>query len=236
MISDRQNVILKALIREYIKTAEPISSDFLSKKYDFGLCPSAIRIEMQSLIKSGFLEQPHTSAGRIPTDKAYRFFVDSLVAESGDKENLMENEIEEILKEKINDRFRMAGNLAKFLANTSSGLAIVQFFNNDVSWKEGWEEIAKEPEFVDKDFVFNFLNFLDNFEEKIKALDSQGMHIYIGKEIPLPRAKNLSLICSSIMISPNEGAFISIIGPKRMDYTRNIKLINSLNKALEDLI
>ena len=236
MISDRQNTILKALIREYIKTAEPISSDFLAKKYDFGLCPSAIRIEMQLLIKSGFLEQPHTSAGRIPTDKAYRFFVDSLIGEKAEKENTLEDEIEEILKEKEADRFQLAGNLAKFLANTSSGLAIVQFFDNDISWKEGWEEIAKEPEFVDKDFVFNFLNFLDNFEEKIKTLDAHGLHIYIGREIPLPRAKNLSLICSTCMISPNESAFVTIIGPKRMDYTRNINLINSLNKALEDLI
>ena len=236
MISERQNAILKALIREYIKTAEPISSDFLAKKYDFGLCPSAIRIEMQLLIKSGFLEQPHTSAGRIPTDKAYRFFVDSLIEEKEGKENIIENELEEIFKEKVIDRFQLAGNLAKFLANTSSGLAIVQFFNNGISWKEGWEEIAKEPEFIDKDFIFNFLNFIDNFEEKIKALDTLGMHIYIGKEIPLPRAKSLSLICSTCMISPNESAFVTIIGPKRMVYTRNIKLLNSLNKALGDLI
>jgi len=73
ILSERQYEILKALIDEYIRTAEPISSDFLAQKYNFGLCSSAIRIEMQLLNKSGFLEQPHTSAGRVPTDRAYRF-------------------------------------------------------------------------------------------------------------------------------------------------------------------
>jgi heat-inducible transcriptional repressor len=75
MITERQNQILDSLIREYIKTAEPVASDFLAKKYGFGLCPSAIRLELQALLKEGYLEQPHTSAGRIPTDKAYRLLL-----------------------------------------------------------------------------------------------------------------------------------------------------------------
>ena len=77
MISERQEEIIKLLVKEYIKSAEPISSKFLAEKYDFGICPSTLRIEFQYLIKEGFLEQPHTSAGRVPTDKAYRFFVDN---------------------------------------------------------------------------------------------------------------------------------------------------------------
>ena len=79
MLSERQEQIVKSLVREYIKTAEPISSKFLSERHEFDLCPSSIRIELQYLINEGYLEQPHTSAGRIPTDKAYRFFVDNLM-------------------------------------------------------------------------------------------------------------------------------------------------------------
>jgi heat-inducible transcriptional repressor len=60
MISERQAQIIKNLVKEYIKTAEPVSSKFLAEKYDFGICPSAIRIEFQYLIKEGYLEQPHT--------------------------------------------------------------------------------------------------------------------------------------------------------------------------------
>ena len=79
MISERQNKIVKMLVIEYIKTAQPVSSSFLAEHYDFGICPSAIGVKFQSLIKEGFLEQPHTSAGRIPTDKAYRLFVNGLI-------------------------------------------------------------------------------------------------------------------------------------------------------------
>ncbi|MFA5087221.1 MAG: hypothetical protein WC470_02905 [Candidatus Paceibacterota bacterium] len=233
-MTERQNEILKALIKEYIKTAEPISSEFLAKKYDFGLCPSAIRIEMQLLIKGGFLEQPHTSAGRIPTDRAYRFFVDTFVEPK--EERSIEAELNEILNKQIDDQFKLAGNLAKFLAGASSGLAIIHFVNNDVSWKEGWDEIAREPEFLENNFAFNLLNFLDNFEEKIKNIESSGVNIYIGHEIPIPKADNLSLICSTCSISDKEKAFVSILGPKRMDYTKNINLIHSINKVLKDLL
>ena len=234
MLTDRQNEILKALIKEYIKIAEPISSEFLAKKYDFGLCPSAIRIEMQILIKSGFLEQPHTSAGRIPTDRAYRFFVDAFEAPKEEKN--IEQELNEILKKKLDDQFKLAGSLAKFLSEASSSLAIIHFVDSVISWKEGWDEIAKEPEFLEDNFAFNLLNFLDNFEEKIKNIESKGINIYIGHEIPIPKAKNLSLICSTCSIPNKEKAVISILGPKRMDYDRNIKLIYSINKVLEDLL
>ncbi|MFA5013039.1 MAG: hypothetical protein WC520_00550 [Candidatus Paceibacterota bacterium] len=237
MISERQNEILKALVKEYIKTAEPISSESLAKKHDFGLCPSAIRIEMNFLIKTGYLEQPHTSAGRIPTDKAYRYFVDFVLTNQREekKENKIEEIIEGIIKEKMEDRYKLASRLAKFLADTSSGFAIVHFLNNDLSWKEGWEEIAKEPEFKDNDFIQSFVGLLQDFEEKIKKFDVRGVKIFIGKEIPLPHTQGLSLICSSCPISKSEKAFISILGPKRMDYNRNINLIYSLHRALGDL-
>jgi len=235
-MTERQIKILKALIEEYIKTAEPISSDFLSKKYDFGLCPSAIRIEMQFLIKSGFLEQPHTSAGRVPTDRAYRFFVDALEDYRDRERQSVEQALNRILNRQTKDQFRLAGNLTKFMADNSSALAIIHFLNHDISWKEGWDEIIKEPEFMDLEFVSNILNFLDNFEEKIKELNPQGIGIYIGHEIPISKSRNLSLVCSICPIPNNEKAFVSILGPKRMDYAKNINLIQSVNKALSDLI
>src|SRR3990167_8071237 len=78
-ISERQNLILNKAIEEYILSAQPVSSSLLEKKYDFGISPAMIRIEMQKLTEGGFLLQPHTSAGRVPTDKGYRLFVDELL-------------------------------------------------------------------------------------------------------------------------------------------------------------
>ncbi|MDD4662220.1 MAG: heat-inducible transcription repressor HrcA, partial [Candidatus Pacebacteria bacterium] len=77
MITDRQKKILNVIIEEYINSAEPVSSQILAHKFGFDLCSATMRIEMKNLTDLGFLEKPYISSGRIPTDKAYRIFVDS---------------------------------------------------------------------------------------------------------------------------------------------------------------
>ena len=74
----RQQDLLLKIVEEYINTAKPVSSQLLEKKHSFKVCPATIRNEMQALTKKGYIFQPHTSAGRVPTDKGYRFFVDCL--------------------------------------------------------------------------------------------------------------------------------------------------------------
>ncbi|SDK37466.1 heat-inducible transcriptional repressor HrcA [Natronincola ferrireducens] len=78
-LNDRKIKILQAIIRDYIQTAEPVGSRSLSKKYDLGVSPATIRNEMSDLEELGYLTQPHTSAGRIPSDKGYRLYVDNLM-------------------------------------------------------------------------------------------------------------------------------------------------------------
>lgn len=231
MISDRQSQIIKSLVKEYIKTAEPVSSKFLAEKYDFGICPSAIRIEFQYLIKEGYLEQPHTSAGRIPTDKAYRFFVDTLKEK---REERVEEEIEKMIRG-AGDRLRMASEITKFLADNSSSFVNLHFFKEGFDLKEGLDEIFKEPEAKDESFVSSFVNFMENFEKNIDKLRGSETKVFIGKENPVPRSKEITLICSECNL-PGQKAMITILGPKRMDYEKNIRLINSLNKALEEFI
>lgn len=232
MLSERQEQIIKSLVREYIKTAEPVSSKFLAEKYDFGICPSAIRIEFQLLIKEGFLEQPHTSAGRVPTDKAYRFFVDTLKEK---REERIEEELEEIIKG-VEDKFRMASEIAKFIADNSSSFVNLYFAKEGLNLKEGLDEIFKGPEARDENFVSSFINFLTNFEKNIDRLQADPKtRVFIGKENPIPRSRDMTLICSECRL-PQQKVFITIMGPKRMDYEKNIKLINSLNKVLEELI
>src|SRR3989344_9462666 len=79
MISERQQKLLERIIREYVHTAEPVSSKALENSGFLDVSSATIRGEMNELEKMGYLEQRHTSAGRIPTDKAYRFFVDNVV-------------------------------------------------------------------------------------------------------------------------------------------------------------
>jgi len=228
MINERQAQIIKSLVKEYIKSAEPVSSKFLAEKYDFGICPSAIRIEFQDLIRQGYLEQPHTSSGRVPTDKAYRFYVDSLKEK---REEKIEGEIVELLRG-MENKFRMASEIAKYLADNSSSFVNLHFSKEGFDLKEGFDEIFKEPESKDEEFISSFVNFIENFEKNMENLEAG---VYIGGESNIPKSKNITLICSECNL-PNQKAFITILGPRRMDYEKNIKLINALNKVLEKLI
>lgn len=234
MIAERQKLILDAIIKEYIDSAQPVSSKLLEKEHSFDVCPATIRNDMQSLTELGYLHQPHTSAGRVPTDKAYRFFVDNLL-EQGVLEFEDVFDIEAILHEENQDTFKFASSLLKCLAETSSSLAVVHLFGKDFIWKEGWEELLKEPEFSQKDFVHSFTNFLKGFENSIQELEiDSDLRIFIGKENPVSRANDFSVISSKCYFPDNEEAMLALLGPKRMDYNRNISLMNSLIKLLAD--
>lgn len=112
-ITKRQEKILNALIEEYTKTAEPVSSKFLAKKKDFNVCPATIRNEMQELADRGYIQQPHTSAGRVPTEKAYRYFLDKIFPDR-EKEftEFIFREVR-IAKQQIEDELRLADELRK---------------------------------------------------------------------------------------------------------------------------
>src|SRR5690349_8648351 len=78
-LAPRQQVILRAIVLEYVSGAEPIASELLTSKYDLGVKSATVRNEMAELSEQGYLEQPHTSAGRVPSDQGYRYFVDNLI-------------------------------------------------------------------------------------------------------------------------------------------------------------
>jgi transcriptional regulator of heat shock response len=133
------------------------------------------------------------------------------------------------------DSFRMASEITKFLADNSSSFVNLHFLKEGLDLKEGFDEIFKEPEAKDESFVSSFVSFMENFDKNIERLRDSKENVFIGKENPVPKTKDITLICSECKL-PNQKAFITILGPKRMDYEKNIRLINSLNKVLKELI
>jgi len=234
VLTERQCTILNELVNEYIKHAQPVSSQTLQKKkHGLDVCPATVRREMQTLTKQGYLYQPHTSAGRIPTDKGYRFFVNELL-----KKGISEFEksfiIEEIFEKEREDIFKFISHLSRFLAENSSALSVIHLLGNDFFWKEGWEELLKEPEFEEKKITFDFTEMVESFEENIEnlRLDSD-IKIYIGKENPfVKKIKNFSIISVKCCFPQTQKGIVSLLGPKRMAYERNLSLVDSLKKIL----
>jgi len=124
-ISGRKEKVLKAIIQEHILTAEPVGSRTLARKYDFDFSPATIRNEMADLEEMGLLEQPHTSAGRIPSDKGYRFYVDRLMEGKLEKPVSLKKYLKELSRQKsglediMSEMARLLSGMVKYTAIVS---------------------------------------------------------------------------------------------------------------------
>jgi len=235
IVTERQKEILNRIVADFIDLAQPISSEFLEEKHHFGICPATIRIEMQKLTDGGYLIQPHTSAGRVPTDKGYRFFVNNLFEKGiGEEKDFLK--LEDLIEREIGDRVRFLQSLTKNLASFSSNLALGYLFDEDLFWKEGWEDVLGEPEFKETKVITDFADVIRHFEKEIEDIKiNSGIKVYIGKENPFSKVKDFSIIISKCHFPNDEKGVLAIAGPKRMAYDKNINSLNYLTKLLERL-
>lgn len=226
-LTERQGKILNCIAEEYIGSKAPVSSRLLAKKYKFGIKSPTMRIEFQKLTDMGYLVQPHTSAGRIPTDKGYRFYVDNLHSSTFSRGfDSIEKEMEDSL-----GFFQI---MTRKIAELTSNLAITYFPEEDIVFKEGWDEIFKEPEFEDSTFIAKFMEVVQSFEKHIGELeDSDNPQVFIGKENKVVLAPEFSTIISKIHLSKKKEGVVVILGPKRMAYDKNVGIMNSLIKLLQ---
>lgn len=124
MLSDRQQLILNAIVDDYIRSAEPVGSRSISKRGDVAYSPATIRNEMSDLEEMGFLEQPHTSAGRIPSHKGYRYYVDHLVR-MGFLHVGELSKLKEFFSQRLEQTERVVSQAANILSQLTSYTSIV---------------------------------------------------------------------------------------------------------------
>lgn len=237
-VDERRKQILEIVIEEYIEHALPISSEFLKNECSLSISPATIRMDLVELTKDGFLQKTHISSGRVPTDKGYRFFVDAFF--ESDIDMVLTNMLKEFdnIFGETEDISRLSHKLAEDLAITSNNLSIVCFGDNDIIWKEGWEQVIKAPEFNDATHLKSFIDFVADFENKFKDInfkEGERVKIFIGKESPSSK-KEFSAVVGQSQKNKSKSAnpMFAILGPKRMDFKKNVVLINSLIETVEN--
>ncbi|MCK5475797.1 MAG: hypothetical protein KAI71_04425 [Candidatus Pacebacteria bacterium] len=235
-MQERQEIILGSIIREYVDSAIPVSSSLLAEKYDFDLSPATIRAEMLELENEGYLYQPHTSAGRVPTDNGFRYFVDELMREKELTKREQHSLQVELLKLKAQNKM-LARTTAKLLSAMSGNLAVSGMIDSDDFYKSGIQKLLSQPEFGDLDSVSRMAEVIDYLDESMEELSSElknrsEVEIYIGKENPICNTNECSMVVSKYMMENGEEGLLAIIGPKRMKYSRNVSLIDYLKKLL----
>lgn len=225
---NRHIKILQAIVNSFTETALPVGSKLIVDKYEIEVSPATIRNDMAMLEKEGFITQPHTSAGRIPTSQGYRFFVDQFLKTQKSKlkmkkffDEQKKMYLEERAREKVYDAIAV-------LSRVVPNIGFASMPGKQRTFYLGLAKMLKQPEFsnnlAETSQIIEVLE--EDFYEKIEELDlDETVKIFIGEENIIPEIQSCSLMATKYKTKGYEG-IIGILGPMRMDYAYN-------NMALE---
>ena len=234
IMTDRQAKILAAIIEQYAELAAPVGSVLLAKLFD--VSPATIRAEMARLEEMGYIKQPHTSAGRIPTDRGYRFYVNS-ISEDADIDKT-ENRHTRAIQSRV-----IGGNRADLAIKTAVD-SLVELTHNlglatigDQLYLSGIGNLFAQPEFEGGQHVRDVARLLDNLEPWLKeAAPNETLNVFIGSENPIGRNSGMSLIISRFRSPYSDQSYIGILGPTRQSYARTMSLVSQTGKMLERVL
>ena len=235
-LTARQTQILKVIIDEYITTAEPVGSSSLEKKYSLGVSPATIRKEMHDLTQAGYLKQPHTSAGRIPTPLAMKFYIDQLMEE---KQMSVADEVKtkEEVRQVKTDFDKLMHATAHSLAKATQALAVVITDEGD-SWSAGHASVFDNPEFFNFEICQNLFSFLEE-EKKLQELFFERftgispIEVLFGEDLGWPYFEPVGVVATRFSAGSHNGA-LGIIGPYRLNYKSIIPTLRFFKEVLEE--
>lgn len=238
-LTQRQIEILRAIIEEYINTAEPVGSETLEKKYNLSASPATIRNEMVKLSELGYLKKPHSSAGRIPTAIGMKFYVKQLM-----KEKVLSTVEEVALKEKVWDyreqMQRFLKEATRSLAQKTGALAVATTNVGDL-YASGYANILEMPEFFDIDITKTLLSALDEYEylhrlcaEMISEEEGQ-IHILIGEDLGARLRGPYSFVFAHYETPMHGSGEIGVIGPVRLNYTTVVPTVRYFGDLIESV-
>ncbi len=229
MFDERTYKILEAAIQEFINEGEPVSSKKIAKKYKFGVKDATIRSELNILTESGFLNQPHTSGGRVPTDKGYQFLANKIMSDFVDSIDNFHEHFNKMLSIIENDRWI---NFVDKVSEDTKLLSAGYKNNKKEIYKTGLDELFEKLEINTHDDFCQIAKDFEGLDERLEKLPkiiarSSSPKIFIGKNSPLTQSEHLSVIIDSYDVG-GDRFYLALIGPKRMDYEKNIKYLKKI--------
>ena len=232
-MTPRQKQILHAIIEQYAEVAVPVGSSLLAKV--FNVSSATIRSEMAELERLGYITQPHTSAGRVPTDKGYRAYVNE-IAELEPEQR--ETRAERALTARLEDGGlpeRAIRNAVDTLVELTHNLGIATIGNQ--LYISGLGNLFGQPEFVSSREVQQVAKLLDNLEPWLReAAPNEPLSVFIGAENPIGRSANVSLVISRFRSPFSDHSYIGTLGPTRQSYRDVMNLVAHAGKTLEEVL
>ena len=226
--------VLRGVVEEYIATGKPVGSERLLEILGISVSSATIRNLLRELEELGYVTQPHTSAGRTPTDKGYRYYIDQLTFKDPTEQKVQS--IKNKYQEYQEEFDRPAQALASMLADMTHAMAITSMLNSRDVYGSGISQLFRFSDEDTQRAVREASILLDNIHEYINKFADEtdgGAHVYIGKENPIFESRHTSMIVRTMRLPTGETALLLLAGPKRMPYRRNVAMINAVASLLE---
>jgi transcriptional regulator of heat shock response len=218
----RLQQLLRLVLQEYVASAEPVGSQYLVDRYTLEVSPATVRNWFAELDELGFLEQPHTSGGRIPTEAAFKQFVDEMLPKPAPKR--ARDRFEAVMKAGDEHKLRaIAGELANL-----TGLASI-VAGEDETYFTGLSQLLAQPEFRNWEKAIHLTALLEHLDETLSGLKRVSFDepiVLLGEDCPFGPA------CGAIVAKGPNNTLIGVLGPVRMDYQQ---AMSHLVSALEVL-
>lgn len=233
ILSERQRQLLKGVVELYVKSGEPVPSEIIEKTYDLGVSPATIRNEMVRLTDLGYLKQPHTSAGRIPTSMGFRYFINELMRE---KDLPIMDEVtirQQILDQRA--RFdRVVKEATRALSSKCNTLAMA--VNDGDVYYTGAANILDFPEFEDIDVARFVLSLFDNLAllHQITGLarGSDPLHVIFGEETQYRYLYPTSFAFLDYQMGSGQKGIIGVVGPARLNFPMVLPYLRYIGNLL----
>ena len=236
-MTDRQRAILAAIIEQYAEIAVPVGSVTLAKL--FGVSSATIRSEMAKLEDMGLIEAPHTSAGRIPTDRGYRLYVnaitDAQMTELPSSIDRSARAIEAHVNSHVDKADRAIRSAVDSLAELTGNLGFATIGSE--LYMNGIGTLFSQPEFMEGRHVQSIARLLDNIEPWLReAAPNQPLNVFIVSENPIGKSSGATLIISKFRSPYSDKSYIGVIGPTRQNYARTMQLVRKTGSLLEEML
>lgn len=222
-MNERQAELLTAIIEEFIRSAEPVGSKHILAGGQFQISGATIRNEMRFLGEEGLIAQPHTSAGRVPTSKGYRLYVDKHLNPTTHERAVRQKFLslrDQYFRRKDQERVYEA---VALLAHMTPNIAFASVPHKRQVYYLGFANLFRQPEFLSNpSLAMGVAEALEeHFDGVLQHLEiDDTVRYYIGEEHILPQVQSCSLLVTSYEVRGESGA-IGILGPMRMDYAFN---------------
>jgi heat-inducible transcriptional repressor len=237
-LTQRQIEILKAIIEEYIETAEAVGSETLEKKRNLTASPATIRNEMVKLQQLGLIKKPHSSAGRVPTPAGMKLYVRELM-----KERDLSVVEEVALKERVWDhrarQQRFLQEAARSLAEKTRALAVATSTDGDI-YCAGYANILDMPEFFDIDITRTLLSAIDDSQCIMEILHTGGstdddIHVLLGEELGSRLNGPYGFVFTHYETPQHMRGEIGVLGPVRLNYTQVVPTVRYFGDLIEEI-